>query len=72
MFMRADTDKNVEKKSNFPEHESSGKFSDITSEELQLQDYQLELENRIRNLLWTVSGDYTQQNETGCLFISQI
>ena len=61
MFMRADTDKNVEKKSNFPEHESSGKFSDITSEELQLQDYQLELENRIRNLLWTVSGDYTQQ-----------
>ena len=61
MFMRADTDKNVEKKSNFPEHESSGKFSDITSEELQLQDYQLELENRIRNLLWTVSEDYTQQ-----------
>ena len=24
-----------------------------------LDDYQLELENRIRNLLWTVSGDYT-------------
>ena len=61
MFMRDDTDKNVEKKSNFPELESSGKFSDITSEELQIQDYQLELENRIRNLLWTVSGDYTQQ-----------
>ena len=31
------------------------------SEELSLQDYQLELENRIRNLLWTISGDYTQQ-----------
>ena len=29
--------------------------------ELNLQDYQLELENRIRNLLWTISGDYTQQ-----------
>ncbi|RGF74285.1 nitric oxide reductase activation protein [Ruminococcus sp. AF31-8BH] len=26
-----------------------------------MQDYQLELENRIRNLLWTISGDYTQQ-----------
>ena len=24
-----------------------------------LDDYQLEMENRIRNLLWTVSGDYT-------------
>ena len=32
-----------------------------SSEELSLQDYQLELENRIRNLLWTISGDYTQQ-----------
>ena len=30
-------------------------------EELNIQDYQLELENRIRNLLWTISGDYTQQ-----------
>lgn len=30
-------------------------------EELQLEDYQLELENRIRNLLWTISGDYNQQ-----------
>ena len=30
-------------------------------EELNLQDYQLEQENRIRNLLWTISGDYTQQ-----------
>ena len=30
-------------------------------QELSLQDYQLELENRIRNLLWTISGDYTQQ-----------
>ena len=26
-----------------------------------LDDCQLELENRIRNLLWTISGDYTQQ-----------
>ena len=32
-----------------------------SSAELSLQDYQLELENRIRNLLWTISGDYTQQ-----------
>ena len=24
-----------------------------------LDDYQIEMENRIRNLLWTVSGDYT-------------
>lgn len=30
-------------------------------QELSIQDYQLELENRIRNLLWTISGDYTQQ-----------
>lgn len=29
------------------------------TEELQLEDCRLELENRIRNLLWTVSGDYT-------------
>ena len=31
------------------------------SEEPGILDYQLELENRIRNLLWTISGDYTQQ-----------
>ena len=30
-------------------------------EEQKLEDYQLELENRIRNLLWTISGDYNQQ-----------
>ena len=24
-----------------------------------LEEYQIEMENRIRNLLWTVSGDYT-------------
>ena len=30
-------------------------------EEPGIQDYRLELENRIRNLLWTISGDYTQQ-----------
>ena len=24
-----------------------------------LEEYKLDLENRIRNLLWTVSGDYT-------------
>lgn len=29
------------------------------TEELQLEDCRLELENRIRNLLWTVSGDYS-------------
>lgn len=28
------------------------------TEELEIEDYRLELENRIRNLLWTVSGDY--------------
>ena len=61
MFMIDDTRKSVEKRSEFTENKNSGKFSDITSEELQIQDYQLELENRIRNLLWTISGDYTQQ-----------
>ena len=39
--------------------ESQAKWND--KEELKIQDYQLELENRIRNLLWTISGDYTQQ-----------
>lgn len=34
---------------------------EVDCQELSLQDYQLELENRIRNLLWTISGDYTQQ-----------
>ena len=29
------------------------------TEELSIEDYKLDLENRIRNLLWTVSGDYT-------------
>ena len=33
----------------------------METKELNIQDYQLELENRIRNLLWTISGDYTQQ-----------
>ena len=33
---------------------------DLT-EELSIEDYKLDLENRIRNLLWTISGDYTQQ-----------
>lgn len=28
------------------------------TEELEIEEYRLELENRIRNLLWTVSGDY--------------
>nr|WP_296050352.1 nitric oxide reductase activation protein [uncultured Blautia sp.] len=31
---------------------------DLTKE-LSIEDYKMELENRIRNLLWTVSGDYT-------------
>lgn len=39
--------------------EDKTKWND--SEEPSIQDYQLELENRIRNLLWTISGDYTQQ-----------
>ena len=46
------------------ESEKSRKLPEIPKEEnveLQLQEYQLELENRIRNLLWTISGDYTQQ-----------
>ena len=46
------------------ESEKSRKLPKIPKEEnveMQLQDYQLELENRIRNLLWTISGDYTQQ-----------
>lgn len=29
------------------------------TEEVDIEDYRLDLENRIRNLLWTVSGDYT-------------
>ena len=46
------------------ESEKSRKLPKIPKEEkveMQLLDYQLELENRIRNLLWTISGDYTQQ-----------
>ena len=43
--------------------ESQAKWND--KEELRIQDYQLELENRIRNLLWTISGDYTQQMKPG-------
>ena len=27
--------------------------------DLLLEEHQLELENRIKNLMWTVSGDYT-------------
>ena len=57
MFMRDDTRKSVEKRSEFTENKNSGKLSDIGSEELQIQDYQLELENRIRNLLWNISGE---------------
>lgn len=44
----------AEKSENFQAREDN-------CEELNIQDYQLELENRIRNLLWTISGDYTQQ-----------
>ena len=44
----------AEKSENFQAREDN-------CEELNLQDYQLELENRIRNLLWTISGDYTRQ-----------
>lgn len=29
------------------------------AEEVDIEDYRLDLENRIRNLLWTVSGDYS-------------
>ena len=31
---------------------------------VEIDDYRLELENRIRNLLWTISGDYTLNNES--------
>ncbi len=31
----------------------------FTEQESGIEDYRLDLENRIRNLLWTVSGDYT-------------
>ena len=34
-------------------------FMNNYSENMQIDDQRLELENRIRNLLWTVSGDYT-------------
>ena len=34
---------------------------DLT-EELSIEDYKLDLENRIRNLLWTVSG---RRDQTG-------
>ena len=34
-------------------------FMNNYSENIQIDDQRLELENRIRNLLWTVSGDYT-------------
>ena len=44
----------AEKSENFQAREDN-------CEELNLQDYQLEQENRIRNLHWTISGDYTQQ-----------
>ena len=29
------------------------------ADNLEIEEYKLDLENRIRNLLWTVSGDYT-------------
>lgn len=38
-----------------------GKMSMRDKEEMEIEDYRLELENRIRNLLWTVSGDYQLQ-----------
>lgn len=43
-----------------PESPQSGQGKMFMNKEpeLDIQDYQLELENRIRNLLWTVSGDY--------------
>ena len=43
---------------------------DLT-EELSIEDYKMELENRIRNLLWTVSGDYTGC-EAGCIAVSPL
>ena len=31
----------------------------VMNTDLLLEEHQLELENRIKNLMWTVSGDYT-------------
>ena len=31
---------------------------------VEIDDYRLELENRIRNLLWTISGDYNVKYES--------
>lgn len=38
-----------------------GKMYMNKNEELFIEEYKLDLENRIKNLLWTVSGDYTLQ-----------
>lgn len=34
-------------------------FSELEEESAVLDDYRMEMENRIRNLVWTVSGDYS-------------
>lgn len=34
-------------------------FSELEEESAALDDYRMEMENRIRNLVWTVSGDYS-------------
>lgn len=38
-----------------------GKMSMNNVEEGNLEEYQMDMENRIRNLLWTISGDYAQE-----------
>ena len=30
-------------------------------EESNIEEFQMDMENRIRNLLWTISGDYSQE-----------
>ena len=44
---------------------------DLT-EELSIEDYKMELENRIRNLLWTVSRRLYPGCEAGCIAVSPL
>ena len=39
------------------------------TEPVEIDDYRLELENRIRNLLWTVSGDYGRSSSSISLLL---
>ena len=41
------------------------------TEPVEIDEYRLELENRIRNLLWTVSGDYQLDMKPDVYFFRQ-